>query len=360
MTPSDSSPADETVITAEPTTKAASVAAVAPRTTQAIKTLGNPWLLAALLLAGLASWQWYGSRQQLTQQQQAWEKRLTDADQATQESRAISKLVQEQNQTLQGRFSVLEDRLEQEVGQQTGSRDLAVNRDLATLAEIEHVLMLAIQQLQLNADVSTALNTLQAIDNRLSKMERTQFSGLRTALTHDIDRLRKIPVTDLPGMSQRLENLLIGIDHLPFNMDTRPSIAKDPTPTVEISPWTVLLTGIWSEIKGVIRIERIEGGTPLLLSIDQQFFVRETLKLRLLSARLSLMARDQHSFRHELEASLALLTQHFNQEDKTAQNTASVLRQLTGTSLQVELPTLSESLVAVRHAQQLMEKKIKP
>jgi uroporphyrin-III C-methyltransferase len=327
---------------------------------QAIKTLGNPWLLAVLLIAGLAGWQWYSGRQQLVQQQQSWEKRLADADLASQEIRSLAKQLQEQNQALNTRFVSLEERLDQDSGIQTTLRDLAVNRDLATLAEIEHVLVLTLQQLHLNGDVATALNTLLAIDGRLSKFDRAQFMLLRKAIAHDIERLRKVPIADLAGMSLRLENFLVGIDQLPFEMEARPVA---PTPVLDTSEYPAtarLLNSLWTEIKGLVRIERMDGDSPLLLTNEQQFFVRESLKLRMLSARLSLLARDPRSFRHELEASQILLGRHFNHDDKTVQNTLSALQQLAATPLQVETPSLNESLSAVRHAQQLTEKKSKP
>lgn len=336
----------------------------AERVSLATKKLSNPWLLAALLLAGLASWQWFNTRQQL-HQQQAWEKRLAESDSLGQEYRAHAKQSQDQAQALQSRLATLEARLEDNPalgqGLQTAFRDIATNRDLSILVEVEHALVLANQQLQTSLDVPAFLNTLQAIDSRLSKIDRPQFTGIRKLIAQETDQLKKIPASDFSGMNQRLENLLSGIDRLPLSMDARPAPAPQSKPnSAEDAPWIALLNGLWSEIKGLIRIERIDGQAPHLISADQQFFVRENLKLRLLSARLALMARDKHSYRQELEASHSLLTRYFDTQDHTVQSTLSALQQFIATPIQIDLPKPGESLAAVRQAQQLIEKKSKP
>ena len=365
--------ADEQVLTAPetPTTTSSFSASsakqmAADRVSLATKKLGNPWLLAALLLAGLASWQWFNTRQQL-HQQQGLEKRLADSDLAAQEYRSQAKQAQEQVQAIQNRLAALETRLENNPmlaqGAQSAFRDIATDRDLSLLVEVEHALVLAHQQLQTNLDAPAFLNTLQAIDLRLAKTDRAQFSGIRKAIAREIELLRKIPANDFAGMNQRLENLLAGVDQLPLSMDARPAQSatslKSNTGTEE-APWVMMLNGLWSEIRGLIRIERIDGKAPALISADQQFFVRENLKLRLLGARLALMARDKRSYQHELEACQSLLVQYFNSEDKTVQNTHAALKQFVGTPIQIDLPNLGESLSVIRQTQQSIEKKNKP
>ena len=350
-------------------TAAQTESATAQRVRATARRLGNPWLLAALLIAGLATWQWLQARQQLAQQQTTWDKRLTDTENFLKESRQAAKTAQDQSAILTTRLSTLEDRLA-EVSElsnlQTVHRDLAVTRDLSVLAEIEHALTLASQQLRMNGDLSLAIATVQSADTRIAKSDKPAFSPIRKALARELEQLRKIPAIDLNGMSLRLENLLVGIDKLPLLMDARPNPNPNHAPAAKPSVtgnnewWQRLSNGLWQEVKGLIRIERIDATQPILLPADQQFFVFENLKLRLLSARLALLARDQSSFRHELEAAQKLLTRHFNPEDKSVQNTASGIQQLAVTQIQHDWPTLNESLSAIRNLQQLTDKKIKP
>ncbi|MFT3849367.1 MAG: uroporphyrinogen-III C-methyltransferase [Propionivibrio sp.] len=46
-------------------------------------------------------------------------------------------------------------------------------------------------------------------------------------------------------------------------------------------------------MRSLVRIQRFDREEPALLSPGQAFFLRENLKLRLLNARLALLAHDQ-------------------------------------------------------------------
>lgn len=364
MTTPDAPQTTPTETASTPISSTSSAADTAQRTLAAARKLGNPLLLAALLVAGLSSWQWYDARQQAAQQKML-EKRLNDADSGDRESRALLKQSQEQNTALMARLSQLEERLDQ-FSEQTGGlqsvyRDLSVNRDVAVLTEIEHALTLSAQQLQNTGNLAAAISAVQAADQRLVRLDRPHFAPVRKALVSDLERLRNTPIIDIAGISQRLESVIIGIDQLPLAMDARPKpIKTDNKTTAEESALDKLTGSIWSELRNLIRIERIDTPSPVLLPADQQFFVRENIKLRLLSARLSLMARDANSFKHELQAARELLERHFNPQDKRVEHALSSLKQFASTPLNTDLPSLQNSLSALRQAQQATEKKAKP
>ena len=86
----------------------------------------------------------------------------------------------------------------------------------------------------------------------------------------------------------------------------------------------------------------------MLLAPGQRFFLRENLKLRLLNARLALLARDQTTFRNDTKRAREWLENHFDQQDRAVQGAVASLRQLAAAEINIELPNLNESLVAVR------------
>lgn len=100
-------------------------------------------------------------------------------------------------------------------------QELARNRDEWQLAEIEQVLAIAQQQLQLSGNVRAALLALQLAEGRLSRVDRPQFLPVRRALTRDIDRLKSLPVLDVPGLSLALDRLVSSVDALPLAFDER-------------------------------------------------------------------------------------------------------------------------------------------
>ena len=110
-----------------------------------------------------------------------------------------------------------------------------------------------------------------------------------------------------------------------------------------------VLRGVWNEFKQLVRIERVDQPLAPLLSPSEVFFLRENLRLRLLSARLALLARDEVSFEADLKAAREWLTRYFDTGDKTVTNALASVGQLLEADIAIELPTISESLEAVRN-----------
>ena len=86
----------------------------------------------------------------------------------------------------------------------------------------------------------------------------------------------------------------------------------------------------------------------MLASPDQGYFVRENVKLRLLTARLSLLARNDGAMKADLHAAQASLGKYFDQASKDTQTVEDLLKQVDGASLTVAVPNLNTSLNAVQ------------
>ncbi len=343
--------AKPTAPSADPAPAAAATAASGDARTAARL---SPWLLLGLVAIGLFAWQWFETRLRLADTQQELARRLAESDGVAKESRVLAKQAQDQLASLQGKLGELDARLAESQSQQAALenlyQDLARNRDEWALSEIEQSVTLAAQQLQLAGNVQGAVMALQAADARLAASTLPHYIGLRKSFGRDLDRLKAVPQVDLPGMSVRLESVITAIDSLPLAVDVRPR--AEPAARTEGEPaapaWQRMLRDTWDEVKGLVRIQRFDRDEPVLLAPGQVFFLRENLKLRLLSARLAMLGRDQWTFRSELKAAQALLERHFDARDKSVQTAVGALRQLGGAELSIELPTLNESLSAIR------------
>jgi uroporphyrin-3 C-methyltransferase len=321
----------------------------------------NPWLYIALLAIVLAIWQWFETRIRLADTQQEMARRLSDSDAVARESRTLSRQAQEQLALQQGKIGELEGRIAESRSQQATLeslyRDLARSRDEWALAEVEQSVTLAAQQLQLAANVQAAVLALQAADARLAGNGRPQFIGLRKVLARDLERLRALPQVDVPGMNQRLESVISAVDSLPLAVDGRPREEGKPRETLESTPvtmaslifWQQLAVDFWGELRSLVRIQRFDRDEPALLAPGQVFFLRENLKLRLLNARLALLAHDQWTFRNELKQARFWVDRYFDNRDKSVQTAQSTLKQLSATEINIELPNLNESLSAIKN-----------
>ena len=327
----------------------------------------DPWLIVALLAVALAGWQWVETRIRLADTQQELARRLAESDAVARESRALARLAQEQVVALQGKFGEVEGRLAESTSQQatleTLYRDLARNRDEWALAEVEQGVTLAAQQLQLAGNVQGAVLALQTADARLAGSARPQFISLRKVLAGDLERLRALPQVDLAGMNVQLESVISVIDRLPLAVDGRPRASgPPPAPPHErgSGPWAYgqgLLADFWSEVRALIRIQRFDRDEPALLAPQQVFFLRENLKLRLLNARLALLAHDQWVLRNELKQARQWIERYFDPHDKLVQIAQDTLRQLSASEITIELPNLNQSLSAIRNFKTGKERK---
>jgi len=312
-------------------------------------------LIAVLLAAGLAALAWLDSRNRIAATQEELARRLSEIESASREARTLSRQAQEAVREAQVKVAQLESRLAESQSQQLALealyQDLSRNRDEWQLAEIEQVLAIASQQLQLARNVRAALLALQLAESRLSRADRPQFAPIRRALARDIERLKAAPVVDFPSVANRIDSLIASVDSMPLAFEERterPAPAASNPPAAERSFLARLGAEVWGELSQLVVVRRMGPAEPPLLPPTQAYFVRENLRLRLLNARASLLSRDEAGYREDLRASLTWVQRYFDPKSKQTVDAVAQLKQLSAVSITFEMPTISESLEAVR------------
>jgi uroporphyrin-3 C-methyltransferase len=279
-------------------------------------------------------------------------KRLFDLDVLDQTTRVKVKDAQDGLREAQAKLALLESRLAESQTQQAALealyRELAPSRDEWALTEIEQVLQLASQQLQLARNVPSALAALQLADSKLQRLDRPQFVPLRRALARDMDRLKAVPYVDVPGISLRLDQAIAAVDSLPLALEERLPPQAAPKPPADESGWRGFLRAVWQDVRQLIRVENLDRPEVPLLSPQQQFFLRENLKLRLLSARFSLLFHDQQNFRADLIAADTWLRKYFDTRSPAVSALQTLLKQMQATDMASGMPDVVGSLEAVR------------
>lgn len=314
-------------------------------------------VIAAVALALLA-WQWVETRQRLADVQAELAKRLSDNDAVAKESRVVARNTQDAQAVLQAKVATLEAQLAEMQGQQVAFdalyKEIARGSDERLLAEVEQGVAMAAQQLRLAGNVEAALIALSGVEARLARSNRPQFAPLRQLVTRDIQRLKALPGADVPGLTQKLETIIVGIDAFPLAYERRPKPepAKSAPTTPPVSFWQALAADFWQDLRQLVRVERIDSPShadPGLLSPNQSLFLRENLKLRLGHARLALLTRDGRAFREDARQASLWLERYFDASAKPVQAATAALRSMQGASVGGELPTLNETLDAVRN-----------
>jgi uroporphyrinogen III methyltransferase / synthase len=323
------------------------------------------WLVVVLVAGGAGAGGYVLNRkldrvdQQLVQRQQA-------ADQQTAALRARADDAVAGGQQLDKQIAQLEGKIadaqtsQQALAQQYA--DLAKNRDDWTLAEVGQMLSSASEQLQLTGNTQLALFALQSADTRLAASDSPQALAVRKAVAQDIDKLKAAPSTDLTGLAIKLDTALAQIDSLPLAGEaivahTKPQAATPAdvaqTAAAEHEPrWKAWLqtfaAGIGQQITSLVQVRRIDNADAMLISPDEGYFVRENVKLRLLSARLSLLSRNEDTLKSDLAAADAALARYFDNASKQTQAVRDLVKEVSAGSTAVALPNLDTSLQAIQ------------
>ena len=328
--------------------------------------------VAVVVLTLLLAASWFSSYKRNENLREEVARLLKKQETVTNETSSIAKATQEQSRELQVKVGVLENRQTEAQSQQLALeqlyQDLSKNRDEWALAETEQVLSTASQQLQLSGNVSGALIALQNADRSLSRSDKPQFISIRRAIAKDIDRLKALPALDMIGVAVRIDEAITQIDSLPMLASEAPApiepvarpVVKSKAPAKPAVPdnslfarfketWSQWSTEMWTDIRSLIRVRKVDTPDALMLAPSQMYFVRENVKLRLLNARVALLSRNEAVFRSDLAAAQHALANYFDTRARSTQATQALLRQVQANNLAIEMPTLAESLNAVRN-----------
>ena len=338
----------------------------------------RPMTIVVIVLALLLAAQAWSSRNSIYKLRQEMAKSLQRNELTTTETSTLARGVQDQLRDLQAKVGVLENRQVEAQSQQLALeqlyQDLSKSRDEWALSEVEQVLSTASQQLQLAGNVQGALIALANADRSLSRSDKPQFITIRRAIARDTEKLRALPSLDMAGVALRLDNVIAQVDTLPMLADEKPSLPSRPdqpepvvaarkgakaAPVLPAPPmglaeraqqtWRNWSDEMWTEVRQLIRVRSVEEPAALMVSPTQAYFLRENLKLRLLNARLALLSRNEAAFRADLDAAQEALLKYFDTRVRSTQTAQAQLRQVQANNLAIEMPTLSDSLNAVRN-----------
>ncbi len=304
----------------------------------------------AVLLAAALAWMWIDTRGDVQALRGELAGKLRETDSDSRDARAAARQAQESVRDAQVRIVQLESRLAESQNQQLALeslyQDLSRGRDEWVLAEVEQILAIASQQLQLAGNVQAALVALQTADARLAGSERPQLISVRKALAQDIERLKSAPNVDVVGLALKIDYVIAAIEGLPLSADERAVAPRDSEP-LEQGFWARLGTGIWDELRQLVRVRNIEQAEAPLLSPTQSYFLKHNLQLRLLNARLALLNRNEPVLRADLAAANAWLTRYFDMRSKSVIAAGATLKQVSASAISIEPPSVAESLAAV-------------
>jgi uroporphyrin-III C-methyltransferase len=360
------------------------------------------WLvLLALVVAGLSLFASGLMWQRLGQTQQEMARRSQDSATQSMEARAVATQAEELTKELQARLTVAEVRLSEVSLQRSQLEELMLtlsrSRDDNLVQDIESALRLGQQQSQLTGSVQPLLSALQAADQRIGRAAQPRLNPVQRAIARDIERIQGAALADVPSLVLRLDELARQVDEWPVVNEVGPlsgrvasdgkavsskgtgsSVSKTSTATVSGSSssttpvgdggpstplaiegwgmayWSGLWNRAWTDLartgRELVRVSRIDQPEAALLAPEQAFFLRENIKLKLLNARLGLLARQMSSAQADVKSVEASMGRYFDDSAPLVSAAQASLSKLREELVLTEIPRPEESLAALTTA----------
>ena len=227
------------------------------------------------------------------------------------------------------------------------------NEDWA-IAEIEYLLIIAMQRLLLEEDVTTALATMEAADLRLKNMGNPDLLLVRKQLVSDMNQLRSVNLADTVGMAIYLADMVDLSADLPLKrevivetMDSSSTNTSDNEPVVD-PLWKRIPKILWQEIRSLVVIKRSDEVKQALLLPSEEYFLYQNLRLELESARQAVLRSDSQNLRSSINLILPWMRQYFNTSDSAVVNVMETLDKMRSIELKPDLPDVSSSLESLR------------
>ena len=375
-----------------------------------VRRAGQGVVWMALLLGALALVFTGMLWQKLSFTQQELARRVQDSGAQAVEARTLAAQAEALAQELQGRLTVAEVRLSEVSLQRSQLEELMLalsrSRDDNLVQDLESAVKLAQQQSLLTGSTQPMVAALRAADQRIARAAQPRLNPVQRAISRDIDRIQAAPLADIPSLVLRLDELARQVDEWPvLNQVGYPKpapaaratkvkpaptaasesvpqaasapaaepvvVAAEPVPPVDMDAaaeegglsagwsrvsgwWNALWARTWAELtrsgRELVRVSRIDRPEAALLAPEQAFFLRENLKLKLLNARLGLLARQWSTSQADLLAVEMAIARYFDTSVPQVANAQTLVARLRRDLVATDVPRPDETLAALAAA----------
>ncbi len=218
------------------------------------------------------------------------------------------------------------------------------------LAEVDYLLRLADTKLKLERNVPAARLALDTAQQRLKAVEESALASVQTMLGEVIGSLRGVQMPDFSGLAHKLVEMEKQIGDLPVKIDSGvPDIKNRVKPTANVavsedaerSWWDRTGEAVWNQFKGIVVIRRMRSDAPPLIAMEDEFFLRQNLRLELESMRMALLRGDAQSYQDSHELVDTWLNTYFDVQDSRVTAFQNELKALKTVQFNVYIPDLT-------------------
>ncbi|MBZ6065972.1 uroporphyrinogen-III C-methyltransferase [Aeromonas schubertii] len=295
--------------------------------------------LAIALTLGLTGWTYVHGHQRGVAQQAEMASLKSQLSSASGELDALKAALSQDQQGQQKNLQLLQSEMSS-----LQSRVLDLNEKRPNdwlLAESEYLVRMAGRKLWLEHDLVSAVTMLANADERIKALGDPSLMPIRKAMAEDIAKLKALPTLDREGLTLKLAALSDQIDLLPMNAVAMPETVgqADQAVSGKLDDWQSNLKKNWVHFtENFVTIRRRDGAVEALLSPQQEIYLRENLKTKLLQAQLAVYREQQDLYADSLEKAQRWVKQYFNQEDSATRYVLAEIDKLKDEQIQFNYP----------------------
>ncbi|MCF6281257.1 MAG: uroporphyrinogen-III C-methyltransferase [Candidatus Polarisedimenticolaceae bacterium] len=225
-------------------------------------------------------------------------------------------------------------------------KQLGANTGHWRIAEAEHLMRIAQDNLSLANNIGAATTALKAADQRLRETNDPSWQRVREHLADEIGKLEAVSQADIAGLSATLDSLISSSDSLPLigghnAMEAPGKIDLDHGTAANVSN---LLSSVWSGLKSMLVVRYNDRPVEAMLPPDRRFFIMQNLRLKLQSTKVALLQKNSVLYRSNLKQVISWVDGHFEKDGDGIKSFLSRLLTLDAANIAPTLPDISTSL----------------
>ncbi|RJT39511.1 uroporphyrinogen-III C-methyltransferase [Rahnella woolbedingensis] len=210
------------------------------------------------------------------------------------------------------------------------------------LAQADYLVKLAGRKLWSDQDVTTAAALLKSADASLADMNDPSLIDVRRALNEDVGSLSAVAQVDFDGIILKLNQLSNQVDNLRLadnDTDDSPMDNDSSSLSGSMTEWRQNLTKSWHNfMDDFITIRRRDTSAEPLLAPNQDVYLRENIRSRLLIAAQAVPRHQDEVYKQSLESVSTWVRAYFDTSDPSTKAFLEELDNLSQQSISMDVP----------------------